>query len=169
MTTVATAGQASGVIVRRFDETAGWTEEHRIEGGWPTASPGNGGWTTSVVDLETRLEHTAREGALEVPGADTRPAALIGPRLAHYAAWADSGDVLCYVARRPGTLAPDVAARRNRFPHPPQRIPAVSSVGAGHQPAAVSPRREPDGLRRGERRPADAIGHRDGIPDSRGP
>ena len=97
MTTVATAGQASGVVVRRFDETAGWTDEHRLEGGWPTASPGNGGWTTSVVDLETRLEHTTREGALEVPGADTRPAALIGPRLAHYAAWADSGDVLCYV------------------------------------------------------------------------
>lgn len=80
------------------DSTAGWVPggSPAMGGFWPVPRPG-GGWTASVVDQSSRLEHRSAIGEAEVPGSLNDPPALIGPRLTHYAAWSPDGKHLCYV------------------------------------------------------------------------
>ncbi|MGB4861151.1 MAG: hypothetical protein WBO97_01715 [Tepidiformaceae bacterium] len=72
------------------------TSTTEITGIWPVPRPGSE-WTVSVVDDSSRLEHRSGIGATEVPGSSNAPPALIGARLAHYAAWSPSGERLSYV------------------------------------------------------------------------
>lgn len=96
MTSVAVAQRTSGIVFHELTGDA-WSSAGEAKGLWPAAAPRHGGWTACVIDESSRLEHHGPFGTLEVPGSKTEPPALLGPRLGHYAAWARSGDTLCYV------------------------------------------------------------------------
>ncbi|MGE3075529.1 MAG: hypothetical protein AB7N24_17580 [Dehalococcoidia bacterium] len=99
MSSLAVAGPNSRVSLFELDSASDqWrsAQPAGCDGFWPVPRPG-GEWTASVVDSSGRLEHHSAVGTSEVPGATTTPPALIGARLAHYAAWSPDGAQLCYV------------------------------------------------------------------------
>jgi hypothetical protein len=90
-----------------------WSTTTSGEGWWPTWRPGARQLVTSAVTRAGSTDSRAvlrflepgTEGALDVPGSVSAPAALIADRLAHYPLWSPNGSALCYVAPAGRTLA----------------------------------------------------------------
>ena len=90
--------RSNALAVHRLDDSGAWSPGGDVGPGlWPLSRPGTNEWTWSVIDDASRLIHGEPGSQLEVPGSQTQPPLLLGPRLGHYAMWSPSGDCLCYV------------------------------------------------------------------------
>ena len=81
-----------------FEEVDGeWRGNHpsAAEGLWPAPRPGTDEAVVSRASSSTAL--MLSEGLADVPGSETSPPLMLGPRLPHYALWSVDGRKLCYV------------------------------------------------------------------------
>lgn len=105
---IAGADSATRIVRDRGDT---WTDAAVTSGWWPAWRPGRREYAISRVEASGSSLHAGLHlqgidgGDIPIPGSLSVPPALIAERVAHYALWDPTGQMLCYVMPAGRTLA----------------------------------------------------------------